>query len=354
VIRDSYDFRNNKHDLPVVPIGDFLTHFTEQGVKLHALLGYKANGSMKDYAAKGLLDAALRHGVLKPGKTKLIEATSGRTGLRLTYRAFGEPYKCPGVSLVMRRDVPPQKIWAPQMAGATIIHPPEGVNPIDHARALGGGGWRPDCEGGWHASEDDVLNLDQYANPANGEGYETEVAPMVAEQLPLCNLAFLPLGTGGTVFGLGHGLKKYFHNLKVIASMCRLDEEIPGVRDADGVRKVHKRWEGIADWRMESFAKPAYLSALWFHRVTDALLGPSGGLPYFCYLAFIDEQIKKGTLDQFRSPEDGKVHALIVVHDDSGPYCADRFPTLITGDWWSNLDRKPWDLLGSHPPTIED
>src|SRR3954453_15141894 len=53
------------------------------GVKIYAKLeGHNPGGSVKDRAAYGMIKGALERGELKPG-TKLIEATSGNTGIAL-------------------------------------------------------------------------------------------------------------------------------------------------------------------------------------------------------------------------------------------------------------------------------
>lgn len=126
---------------------------TKPGVKLYAKLeGNNPGGSVKDRAAYGMIKGALDRGELKPGM-KLIEATSGNTGIALAMiaRLFGVE-----IELVMPANAIQERVLTMEAYGAKVILTPaessmEGA--IDYVN-------EKVAQGGY-------LLLNQFANPDN-------------------------------------------------------------------------------------------------------------------------------------------------------------------------------------------
>ena len=71
------------------PLVEITRIFNKPNVKIYAKLeGHNPGGSVKDRAALGMIKGALERGEIKPGM-KLIEATSGNTGIALAMIAAG-------------------------------------------------------------------------------------------------------------------------------------------------------------------------------------------------------------------------------------------------------------------------
>src|SRR5688572_23127438 len=122
-------------------------------VKIFAKLeGNNPGGSVKDRAAYGMIKGALDRGEIKPG-IKLIEATSGNTGIALAMIAslFNVP-----IELVMPEDATRERVLSMEAFGAKVILTPkeqsmEGAIDFAHAQVQ---------KGGYHM-------LNQFANPDN-------------------------------------------------------------------------------------------------------------------------------------------------------------------------------------------
>ncbi len=140
------------------------------------LEGNNPGGSVKDRAAYGMISGALDRGELQKGM-KLVEATSGNTGIALALMAgiFGIE-----IELVMPEDATKERVLAMRAFGAKVILTPkkramEGA--IDYANDL--------------VKKGGYLMLNQFTNPDNpGIHYETtrsrNMEGHTKEVLPIC------------------------------------------------------------------------------------------------------------------------------------------------------------------------
>src|SRR5687767_548496 len=132
-------------ELKNIPVNDKVTIYAK-------LEGNNPGGSVKDRAAYGMIKGAIDRGELKPGM-KLIEATSGNTGIALAMIA--SLFKVE-IELVMPEDSTRERVLTMEAFGAKVILTSEKGSmeeAIDYARekvATGG-----------------YLMLDQFANPDN-------------------------------------------------------------------------------------------------------------------------------------------------------------------------------------------
>src|SRR5918997_6200854 len=70
-----------------------LTRIVPDGVELFAKLEmYNPGGSVKDRIGKAMLDAAEAEGRIEPGRTTVVEATSGNTGIALAFVCAARGY----------------------------------------------------------------------------------------------------------------------------------------------------------------------------------------------------------------------------------------------------------------------
>ncbi|MCL4392400.1 pyridoxal-phosphate dependent enzyme [Patescibacteria group bacterium] len=340
-------FADKHRDWPllVVPVADALNPFKEDKVEMYAVLGYSMPyETMKFLAVLGLLQDAKAKGMLEGVKT-LIDGTSGAFGLVMAAIAPAEPFNIPKITLVMKEDVPHGKKYPPYLVGAHIIPPLEGLSPIATARKLGGGGWKPDGE--WTMSPEGWLDLDQYANPANASFYRTWAAPRILAQVPQVTTLVVPVGTGGSVVGIGGGVReKLDGKVTVVGAMCAPGHEVPGVRDLMGMKEILLPWRDAIDERIEVETRVSYLSALHFAWHQGITPGVSSGLTYAAGLKFLRSEKEKGTLDRLRHKKSGIIKVVMIFHDNFRPYVADRFTVFLPLEWQRpSTAPMPWEIL---------
>jgi cysteine synthase A len=160
-------------------------------------------GSVKDRAAKGIIDAAERDGSLKPGAT-IVEGTAGNTGIGLATLALPRGYK---VILTMPDNQAAEKYQMLEALGVTVrkVPPVPFANP-DHfyhqARRL--------------AQEKGFFWADQFENTANGDFHFATTGPEIWEATQGRVDHFVcASGTGGTISGVSRYLKSRNPNVRI-------------------------------------------------------------------------------------------------------------------------------------------
>ncbi|MBI5879101.1 MAG: cysteine synthase family protein [Chloroflexi bacterium] len=166
---------------------------------------YNPGGSVKDRAAKYIIEDALRRGLLGNGRT-LIDSTSGNTGIG--YAMVGAALGIP-VALVMPENVSSERIQRARAYGATIMFsdPLEGSDgAIRMVRQLAAD--RPDAY--WYAN--------QYNNAANVRAHMETTGPEIMAQTEGRVTHFVAgLGTSGTLVGVGRYLKRVKPSSRIVA-----------------------------------------------------------------------------------------------------------------------------------------
>ncbi len=185
------------------------------GVTLLAKLeGNNPAGSVKDRAALNLIRQAEASGYLAPG-ARLIEATSGNTGIALAMVAASRGYR---MRLIMPSNMSQERRDAMQAYGAELVLVEEGMEAArDLALAMQARG-----EG---------LVLDQFNNPANPDAHYRSTGPEIWRQSGGAVTHFVSaMGTTGTIMGVSRYLKEQNPAVAVIGLQPAEGSQIPGIR----------------------------------------------------------------------------------------------------------------------------
>jgi cysteine synthase A len=161
--------------------------------------------SVKDRIGLAMIEAAERDGSLVPGKSVIVEPTSGNTGIALAFVAAVKGYKC---VLTMPESMSPERRAVLRAFGAKVVitDPAKGMpGAIDRAYAL----------------MDDIPNSfmpQQFRNPANPEIHRNTTAEEIWDDTDgQVDALIAGVGTGGTVTGVAQVLKKRKPTFRAIA-----------------------------------------------------------------------------------------------------------------------------------------
>jgi len=190
---------------------------TNKNVTIYAKLeGNNPGGSVKDRAAYGMIKGAIDRGEIRDG-IKLIEATSGNTGIALAMIAslFGVE-----IELVMPEDATRERVLMMQAFGAKVILTPkersmEGA--IDYAN-------EQLAKGGYHM-------LNQFGNPDNsGMHYKTTGPEIWKDTAGTITHFVSAMGTTGTIMGVSKFLKEQNPAIQIVGCQPTDGSRIPGIR----------------------------------------------------------------------------------------------------------------------------
>ncbi len=161
--------------------------------------------SVKDRIGLAMIEAGEKIGALIPGKTVIVEPTSGNTGIALAMVAAVKGYQC---VLTMPESMSPERRAVLRAFGAKLVltDPAKGMpGAIDRAKAL--------------LSEiPNSFMPQQFQNPANPEVHRNTTAEEIWEDTDgKVDAMIAGVGTGGTITGVAQALKKRKSEFKVIA-----------------------------------------------------------------------------------------------------------------------------------------
>ena len=165
---------------------------------------FNVGGSVKDRAVLGMLQDAIKKGVLT-SESVLIEATSGNTGIALAM--LGAVYKIP-VVIIMPETMSVERRNILKAYGAQIVL-------TDGTKGMAGA----IAKAGELAKEIPGSFLTgQFDNPANSQAHFLTTGPEIWEDTDgQVDFLVASVGTGGTITGTGEYLKSKNSNIKVIA-----------------------------------------------------------------------------------------------------------------------------------------
>jgi cysteine synthase A len=161
-------------------------------------------GSVKDRIGVAMIEAAEREGRIEPGRTTIVEATSGNTGIALAMVCAAKGYE---LVLTLPQGMSRERTALLRHFGARVelIESMGGMNEaVDRAREL--------------ARDPDVFLPDQFSNPANPEVHRRTTGPEIIAALGGRVDAFVAgVGTGGTITGAGEVLRERSSGCRIVA-----------------------------------------------------------------------------------------------------------------------------------------
>jgi len=252
-------------------------------------------GSVKDRIAKRMVEVAEQEGKLIPGKSVVIEPTSGNTGIGLAMACAVKGYS---VIITMPKKMSLEKEAALRALGAEVIRTPN--------------------EAAWDAPESHIgvalrlqkdipggIILDQYRNMNNPLAHELTTAPEIIEAVTSTpptpvhpssgkvDVVVASAGTGGTISGIAKGIKKA-HNPdcivvgvdpvgSILAQPAALNEagkgcpyQVEGI-GYDFIPDVLTQEPGIIDTWVKTDDRDAFAAVEMLMRHEGALVGGSSG-----------------------------------------------------------------------------
>ncbi len=183
---------------------------------LAKLEGNNPAGSVKDRPALSMIKRAEERGEIRPGD-RLIEATSGNTGIALAMAAAIKGYR---MTLIMPENMSQERRASMKAFGADIVlTPAEGSMEaaIDKARQLERDGYGK--------------ILDQFANPDNPRAHYEGTGPEIWRDTHGQVTHFVSaMGTTGTIMGTSRFLKEQNPAIQIIGVQPADNAKIPGIR----------------------------------------------------------------------------------------------------------------------------
>ena len=183
---------------------------------LAKLEGNNPAGSVKDRPALSMITRAEERGEICPGD-RLIEATSGNTGIALAMAAAIRGYR---MTLIMPENMSAERRASMKAFGAEIILTPAAGSmeaAIDLARSLEARG-----EG---------RILDQFANPDNPRAHYEGTGPEIWRDTEGRVTHFVSsMGTTGTIMGTSRFLREQNPGVRIVGVQPEGDSRIPGIR----------------------------------------------------------------------------------------------------------------------------
>lgn len=186
-------------------------------VKIYIKLeGQNPGGSVKDRAAYSMI-----HGFVNSDKftkdTKLIEATSGNTGIALAMIAQQFDLS---ITLIMPDNATKERILTMQAYGAKVILTPAKKTieySRDYAQEL--------------AEKENYFVLNQFGNDDNWKGHYHTTGPEIWNATNKKITHFVSaMGTTGTIMGVSKYLKEQNNNIQIIGTQPKEGSRIPGIR----------------------------------------------------------------------------------------------------------------------------
>src|SRR5690349_162292 len=182
-----------------------LTRIAPPGAELFAKLEmFNPGGSVKDRIGVAMIEAAEAEGRIEPGRTTVVEATSGNTGIALAFVCAARGYE---LVLTLPQGMSREREGLLRLYGAQV-HVTESLGGMNEAVAAAQA----------LARDPDVWLPDQFANPANPEAHRRTTGPELWEALDgKVDYLVAGVGTGGTITGAGSFLKERNKHVKVVA-----------------------------------------------------------------------------------------------------------------------------------------
>ena len=192
------------------------TAAADNDVKLFAKLeSLNPGGSVKDRIGVAMIEAAEAEGRIEPGRTTIVEATSGNTGIALAFVCAAKGYD---LVLTLPQGMSRERESLLRLYGARV----------DVTESLGGMAEAVEAAQAM-ARSDDVFLPDQFSNPANPEAHRRRTGPEIEQALEgRVDALVAGVGTGGTITGVGEYLRARNPQLRIVAVEPRASAVLSG------------------------------------------------------------------------------------------------------------------------------
>ena len=228
-----------------------LKHFSElTGCKILGKAEFmNPGGSVKDRAAKYIIEDALEKGLIKPGGT-IVEGTAGNTGIGLAL--VGNSFGMKTVIVIPETQTEEKKATI-RACGAELIEVPavpykDPNNYVKYSKRVAEN----------YENANGVLWANQFDNEANKIGHYKDTGPEIFNQLDGKIDGFIcSCGTGGTLTGVAQYLKEQNNNIKIglvdpygaalysFFTEGKLKSEGSSVTEGIGQGRITKNLEGL-------------------------------------------------------------------------------------------------------------
>jgi cysteine synthase A len=184
-------------------------------------------GSVKDRIGLAMIEQAEAEGLIQPGRSVLVEPTSGNTGIALAFAAAAKGYR---LIVVMPEGASIERRKMMRLMGADVQLTPArqgmagAINRAETIVAATQGAWMPR----------------QFDNPANVAAHEATTAEEIwADTDGRVDIVVAGAGTGGTITGIARGLKPRRPGLQCFlvepAESAVLSGDEPGPHGIQGI-----------------------------------------------------------------------------------------------------------------------
>jgi len=343
------DYLDTVGNTPLVKLGKCLPEGVKAARVLAKLEMCNPGGSLKDRIALQMIEKAEKDGLITPGKTTLVDFTSGNTGIGEAMVCAAKGYKC----IIVMPQVPPmfERYIICRQFGAEVrlLNPAAGgVAWVNYTKEL--------------ASQPDHWYIGQMENESNPAAHIDHTGPEIwAQSAGQVDYFVHGIGTGGCIAGVGKFLKEKNPACKVVAlepSEARIHTGAPMGKHGivgwapgfhsnflDGVGKpaaeLSDAPRGVVDeWGHVSTAE----CVEWATKVTQTegmMVGPSAGaaIKYACDVACRPEAAGKTIvvvvpshgIRYVQHPLWGKMKAEVATALPSPP-CSDKEAPILQWD----------------------
>ena len=187
---------------------------------------FNPGGSVKDRIGVAMIEAAEGEGRIEPGRTTIVEATSGNTGIALAFVCAAKGYD---LILTLPQGMSREREGLLRLYGATV-HVTESMGGMNEAVAAAQA----------LARDPDAWLPDQFSNVANPEAHRRSTGPELWDALDgRIDYLVAGVGTGGTITGAGSYLKERNPAVKIVAvepaASAVLSGQPPGPHKIQGI-----------------------------------------------------------------------------------------------------------------------
>jgi cysteine synthase len=247
------------------------------------LESFNPTGSVKDRAARSIVERAESLGLLRPGGT-LLESTSGNFGRALSVIGAVRGYR---VILVVDPKTPDDTLRFCRAHGAEIelVHTPDETGGYQRPRRARVAELKASIPGAFDTS--------QYDNPANAEAHRLTTGPEILAAVPNVDAIVAATSTGGHLSGIARHFKDAAPDVEIVAVDARGSALFCSGNQTYAMRGVGLAWHpenlslDLIDIVQSVSDEEAYAACRVAARSEGIAVGESGGAVLFASLAYL-------------------------------------------------------------------